>query len=95
MVREEGGGGRARRAVDRAVDAPLGARLGVPRVQHPDRVGRNGHVLIQIFNVTESLVIAGVSEINKTMAHGAGAHGTVNRGTKNAKQVNFDMTTKL
>ena len=39
VVREEGGGGRARRAVDRAVDAPLGARLGVPRVQHPDRVG--------------------------------------------------------
>jgi hypothetical protein len=29
VVREEGGGGRARRAVDRAVDAPLGARLGV------------------------------------------------------------------
>ena len=25
MVREEGGGGRARRAVDRTVDAPLGA----------------------------------------------------------------------
>ena len=39
VVREEGGGGRARRAVDRAVDAPLGARLGVPRVQHPHRVG--------------------------------------------------------
>ena len=39
MVREEGGGGRARRAVDRAVDAPLGTRLGVPRVQHPHRVG--------------------------------------------------------
>ena len=56
---------------------------------------RNGHVLIQIFNVTESLVIAGASEINKTMAHSAGAHGTVNRGTKNAKQVNFDLTTKL
>ena len=33
---------------------------------------RNGHVLIQIFNVTESLVIAGTSEINKTMAHSAG-----------------------
>jgi hypothetical protein len=28
VVREEGGGGRARRAVDRAVGAPLGARLG-------------------------------------------------------------------
>ena len=39
VVREEGGGGRARRAVDRAVDAPLDASLGVPRVQHPDRVG--------------------------------------------------------
>ena len=32
VVREEGGGGRARRAVDRAVGAPFGARLGVPRV---------------------------------------------------------------
>ena len=31
MVREEGGGGRARRAVDCAVDAPLDARFGVPR----------------------------------------------------------------
>jgi hypothetical protein len=56
---------------------------------------RNGHVLIQIFNVTESLVIAGASEINKTMAHSAGAHGTVNRGTSKMKQVNFDLTTKL
>ena len=56
---------------------------------------RNGHVLIQIFNVTESLVIAGASEINKTMAHSAGAHGTVNRGTTNVRQVNFDLTTKL
>ena len=42
---------------------------------------RNGQVLIQIFNVTESLVIAGASEINKTVAHSAGSHGTVNRGT--------------
>ena len=40
VVREEGGGCRARRAVDCAVDAPLDARFGVPRVhEHPDRVG--------------------------------------------------------
>ena len=56
---------------------------------------RNAHVLIQIFNVTESLVIAGASEINKTVAHSAGSHGTVNRGTASAKQVHFDLATKL
>ena len=40
VVREEGSGCRARRAVDCAVDAPLDARFGVPRVhEHPDRVG--------------------------------------------------------
>jgi hypothetical protein len=32
---------------------------------------RNGHVLVQVFNVTESLVIAGTSEINKTLTHKA------------------------
>ena len=56
---------------------------------------RNGHVLIQIFNVTESLVIAGAMEINKTVAHSAGSHGCVNRGSASAKQVHFDLTTKL
>ena len=56
---------------------------------------RNGHVLVQVFNVTESLVIAGTSEINKTLAHYAGAHGMVNRSSKTPRQVNFDLTTKL
>jgi hypothetical protein len=32
VVREEGGCGLARRAVDRAVGSPVGARLGVPRI---------------------------------------------------------------
>ena len=56
---------------------------------------RNGHILVQIFNATESLVIAGTSEINKTLAHYAGAHGIVNRTSKAPRQVNFDLTTKL
>ena len=56
---------------------------------------RNGHVLVQIFNVTESLVIAGTSEVNTTLAHYAGSHGMVNRTSKTPRQVNFDLTTKL
>jgi hypothetical protein len=56
---------------------------------------RNGHILVQIFNATESLVIAGTSEINKTLAHYAGAHGIVNRTSKTPRQVHFDLTTKL
>ena len=56
---------------------------------------RNGHILVQIFNATEAMVIAGTSEINKTLAHYAGAHGIVNRTSKTPKQVHFDLTTKL
>ena len=56
---------------------------------------RNGHILVQIFNATEAMVIAGTSEINKTLAHYAGAHGIVNRTSAKPKQVHFDLTTKL
>ena len=56
---------------------------------------RNASVLEQIFNVTESLVIAGVKPINSALAHHAEQHGVVRRGESDQKQVNFDMTTKL
>lgn len=56
---------------------------------------RNANVLEQIFNVTESLVIAGLEPINKNLAHSAGVSGVVRRGQGDEKQVNFDMTTKL
>ena len=67
-------------------DAPVGSSASLTR---------NASVLEQIFNVTESLVIAGVMPIDGTLAHCAEACGIVRRGTADEKQVHFDMTTKL
>ena len=67
-------------------DAPLGTSA---------TLTRNASVLEQIFNVTESLVIAGIAPIDGNLAHCAEACGVVRRGTADEKQVNFDMTTKL
>ena len=70
-------------------------KYGRPSVHLAEKARWNGHILVQIFNATEAMVIAGTSEINKTLAHYAGAHGIMNRTSTKPKQVHFDLTTKL
>ena len=58
-------------------------------------LSKNGLALMQIWNCTESLVVASVKcEINPAVQHMAGSHGKISRGGVD-RQVQFDATTQV